>query len=187
MDHLHGNNSFLELEQSCVPNSTTCSTNSTTKLLHGGVRRAELEKRQRSSPKHPHRLQNMDNSSVGVALRCATLLRQNTASILWVAEAPFCSFLYMALFAWTYQPYRFSEITVFFSRNKSVSTSVSTIFSISRTGPIYVFPSRILQCNTSGRELCVCYYLFKLFIVKPIYLSWSSQLNASAYILLYLY
>jgi hypothetical protein len=129
----------------------------------------------------------MDSSSVGVALRCATLLRQNTTSIPWVAEASFCSFLYMALFAWTYQSYRFSEITVFFSHNKLVSTSASTIFLVSRTGPIYVFRSRILQCNTSGRELCVCYYLFKLFIVKPIYLSWSSQLNASAYISLYLY
>jgi hypothetical protein len=81
IDHLHGNNPFLELEQSCVPNSTTCSTNSTAELLYGGVRGAELEKRQRSSPKHPHRLQNMDSSSVGVALRCATLLRQNTTSI----------------------------------------------------------------------------------------------------------
>jgi hypothetical protein len=53
MDHLHGNNSFLELEQSCVPNSTTCSTNSTVELLHGGVRGAELEKREWSSAKHP--------------------------------------------------------------------------------------------------------------------------------------
>jgi hypothetical protein len=42
-DHLYGNNPFLELEQSCVPNSTTCSTNSTVKLLHGEVRGAELE------------------------------------------------------------------------------------------------------------------------------------------------
>jgi hypothetical protein len=106
---LHRNNLFLELEQSCVPNSTTCSTNSTAELLHGGVRGVELEKRQRSSPKHLNRLQNMDSSSVGVALRCATLLCQNTASIPWVAEAPFC----LALFAWTYQPYYFSEIIVF--------------------------------------------------------------------------
>jgi hypothetical protein len=53
MDHLHRNNPFLELEQSCVSNSTTCSTNSTVDLLHGGVRGAELEKRERSSPKHP--------------------------------------------------------------------------------------------------------------------------------------
>jgi len=28
IDHLHGNNPFLELEQSYVPNSTSCSTNS---------------------------------------------------------------------------------------------------------------------------------------------------------------
>jgi len=44
MDHLHENNPFLDLEQSCVPNSTTCSTNSTVELLYGGVRKAELEK-----------------------------------------------------------------------------------------------------------------------------------------------
>jgi len=42
MDHLHRNNPFLELEQSCMPNRTSCSTNSTVKLLHGGVRGAEL-------------------------------------------------------------------------------------------------------------------------------------------------
>jgi hypothetical protein len=50
--HLHGNNPFLELEQSGVPNSTTCSTNSTVELLHSGVRGAEMEKRERSSNKH---------------------------------------------------------------------------------------------------------------------------------------
>jgi len=44
MDHLHGTNPFLELEQSYVPNSTSCSTNSTMKLLHDGVRGAELQK-----------------------------------------------------------------------------------------------------------------------------------------------
>jgi hypothetical protein len=33
--------------------SSTCSTNSTVELLHGGVRGAELEKREQSSPKHP--------------------------------------------------------------------------------------------------------------------------------------
>jgi hypothetical protein len=41
---LHENKPFLELEQSCVLNITTCSTNSMVELLHGGVRRAELEK-----------------------------------------------------------------------------------------------------------------------------------------------
>jgi hypothetical protein len=44
MDQLHGNNSFLELEQSCVPNSTSCSTNSMVELLHSGVCGAELQK-----------------------------------------------------------------------------------------------------------------------------------------------
>jgi len=44
MDHLHENNPFLELEQTCVPNSTTCSTNSTVDLLHGRVYGAELKK-----------------------------------------------------------------------------------------------------------------------------------------------
>jgi hypothetical protein len=53
MDHLHGNNSFLELEQSYVPNSTTCSTKSMVELLRGGVHGAELEKQERSSTKHP--------------------------------------------------------------------------------------------------------------------------------------
>ena len=53
MDHLHENNPFLELEQSCVPNSTTCFTNFMVELLHGRVRGAELEKRERSSAKHP--------------------------------------------------------------------------------------------------------------------------------------
>ena len=38
-----------------------------------------------------------------------------------------------SMFAWTYQSYRFSEITVFFSHNKSVSASV--VFSASRTRP----------------------------------------------------
>jgi hypothetical protein len=53
MDHLHENNSFLELEQNRMSNSTTCSTNSTVKLLYGGVRGVELEKQERSSTKHP--------------------------------------------------------------------------------------------------------------------------------------
>ena len=44
MDHLHENNPFLELEQTCMPNSTTCSINATVELLYGGVRKAELEK-----------------------------------------------------------------------------------------------------------------------------------------------
>jgi hypothetical protein len=38
INHLYRNNLFLELEQSCVPNSTFCSTNSTVELLYGGVR-----------------------------------------------------------------------------------------------------------------------------------------------------
>jgi len=33
IDHLHGNNSFLELELGCVPNGTICSTNSTVELV----------------------------------------------------------------------------------------------------------------------------------------------------------
>jgi hypothetical protein len=41
---LYENKLFLELEQSCVLNITTCCTNSMVELLHGGVRRAELEK-----------------------------------------------------------------------------------------------------------------------------------------------
>jgi hypothetical protein len=53
MDYLYGNNPFLELEQSCMPNSTTCSTNSTTELLHGRIREEELKKQERSSYKHP--------------------------------------------------------------------------------------------------------------------------------------
>jgi len=53
MSHLHENNPFLKLEQSCMPNSTSCSTNSTVELLHGGVRGAELQKLEQSSPKHP--------------------------------------------------------------------------------------------------------------------------------------
>jgi hypothetical protein len=43
----------MELELGCVPNSTTCSTNSTVKLLYGGVDGAELQKQERSSPIHP--------------------------------------------------------------------------------------------------------------------------------------
>lgn len=57
MDRPHENDPFLELEQSCVPNSTTCSTNSMVDLLHGVVRGAELKKWERSSPKHPLMLQ----------------------------------------------------------------------------------------------------------------------------------
>ena len=53
MDYMHGNNPFLELEQSCVLNSTTGSTNSTVEPLHSGVRGAELKKRERGSAKHP--------------------------------------------------------------------------------------------------------------------------------------
>jgi hypothetical protein len=53
MDHLHENNPLLELEQNCASNSTTCSTNSTVKLLYGGVRGAELEKQEWSNTKHP--------------------------------------------------------------------------------------------------------------------------------------
>ena len=41
--------------------------------------------------------------------------------------------LLYVLFAWTYQPYRFSEITVFFSHNKSALASA--VFLASRTGP----------------------------------------------------
>jgi hypothetical protein len=36
-----------------VPNGTIYSTNSTIELLHGGVGGAELQKRERSSFKHP--------------------------------------------------------------------------------------------------------------------------------------
>jgi hypothetical protein len=48
---------FLEYLKGYSTNSTflwssTCSTNSTVELLHGGVRGAELEKREQSSPKH---------------------------------------------------------------------------------------------------------------------------------------
>ena len=53
MGHLHENNPFLKLEQSCVPNGTSCSTNSTVELLHGRVRGAELQKLKQSSAKHP--------------------------------------------------------------------------------------------------------------------------------------
>jgi hypothetical protein len=38
-----------------------------------------------------------------------------------------------ALFARTYQPYRFSEIIIFFSHNKSVSASA--VFPASQIGP----------------------------------------------------
>ena len=48
---MQGNNPFLELVLGSVPNSTTCSTNSTVELLHGGVGGAELQKLERSSPK----------------------------------------------------------------------------------------------------------------------------------------
>jgi hypothetical protein len=51
MDHLHANNSFLELELACVPNSTI-STCSTVKLLYDRVRGAKLEKQEQSSLKH---------------------------------------------------------------------------------------------------------------------------------------
>jgi len=53
MDYLHDNNPVLQLEQSYVPNNTVCSTNSTMELLYDRVRGAELEKRERSSAKHP--------------------------------------------------------------------------------------------------------------------------------------
>jgi len=42
IDHLYENNPFLELEQSYVPNSIFCSTNSTVELLRSGVRGVEL-------------------------------------------------------------------------------------------------------------------------------------------------
>jgi len=42
MDYLHGNNPFLEMEQSYMPNNTFCSTNSIVKLLHSDVSRAKL-------------------------------------------------------------------------------------------------------------------------------------------------
>jgi hypothetical protein len=51
MDHLHVNNSSLELDLDYVPNSIICSTNSTGELLRGGVGGAELQKWERSSPK----------------------------------------------------------------------------------------------------------------------------------------
>jgi len=53
IDHLQGNNSFLELELGGVPNSTTYSTNSTVELLHGRVDGAEPQKMEQNSPKHP--------------------------------------------------------------------------------------------------------------------------------------
>jgi hypothetical protein len=53
VNHLYGNNPFLELKQSWMPNNTSCSTNSTAELLHDGVRRAELQKLKWSSLKHP--------------------------------------------------------------------------------------------------------------------------------------
>jgi hypothetical protein len=54
IDHLHGNNPFLELELELgyVPNSATCSTNSIVELLYDGVGGAELKKLEQSSPKH---------------------------------------------------------------------------------------------------------------------------------------
>jgi len=53
MDYLHENNPFLELEQSCVPNNIVYSTNSMMELLYSEAYRAGLEKRKRSSAKHP--------------------------------------------------------------------------------------------------------------------------------------
>jgi hypothetical protein len=50
IDYLHGNNPFLELEQSYVPNGIFYSKNSTVELLHVGVRETELQKLERSSP-----------------------------------------------------------------------------------------------------------------------------------------
>jgi hypothetical protein len=44
MNHLHGNNPFLELEQSYVPNSTSCSANSMVELLYGGIGGEKLQK-----------------------------------------------------------------------------------------------------------------------------------------------
>jgi len=59
MDYLHENNPVLQLEQSCVPNNTVCSTNSTMELLYDGVRGAKLKKRERSSTKHPQGLSRL--------------------------------------------------------------------------------------------------------------------------------
>jgi hypothetical protein len=53
MDHLHANNLFLELELDFVPNSSTCSTNSTVELLHGKVCGAELKNRSGAVPNTP--------------------------------------------------------------------------------------------------------------------------------------
>jgi len=53
IDHLQGNNSFLELELGGVPNSTTYSTNSTVELLHGRVGGAELQNWSRIVPNTP--------------------------------------------------------------------------------------------------------------------------------------
>jgi len=53
IDHLHGNNPFLGLEQNYVPNSISCSTNSTVELLYSRVRGTELQKLEWSSSKHP--------------------------------------------------------------------------------------------------------------------------------------
>ena len=85
MDYLHRNNLFLELEHSCVPNSTTCSTNFTVELLHGGVRGAELKKWERSGPKqgsslivhqkcHPPPFLHEDTCFTSVELQGTTIL-----------------------------------------------------------------------------------------------------------------
>jgi hypothetical protein len=44
IDHLQENNIFLRLELGCMPNSTTCSTNSIVELLYNRVGGAELKK-----------------------------------------------------------------------------------------------------------------------------------------------
>jgi hypothetical protein len=51
-EHLAEHCMFLELELGCVSNSTTCSINSTAELLRDEVGGTELQKRERSSPKH---------------------------------------------------------------------------------------------------------------------------------------
>jgi hypothetical protein len=47
---------------------STCSTNSTVELLHGGVRGAELKKREQSSPKHALRATSSDSGSTPIVV-----------------------------------------------------------------------------------------------------------------------
>jgi hypothetical protein len=53
IDHFYENNTFPELELGCVPNSTTCSTNSIVELLRDGVGGVELQKREQAVPNTP--------------------------------------------------------------------------------------------------------------------------------------